>query len=457
MKLLQSQVQRLSLHQLQSVELLQLSTQELEAYIRELSLNNPLVDPEDPTPAPENKPEDDLLRKLRWLDDNDYQNRFYQRIDDEELDPLVQLSNEGGLEETLFRFLSRQIHQLGLDESTSQVVRYLAACLDDNGYLRLPLAELADSASIPIPKLEEGLDILRSLEPAGVGASDLSQCLALQLQRIRETGPALDIVQNYLPMLAKHHYRDIAAKLNITQEQVLQAEALIQELDPRPGAVFQQPEQTPYILPDVFVEENEESRLVARTRRRERPPFRINNYYRQLLEQSDDKEVKEYLLGKLRQAEGVLSAIDQRESTLQRCAQAIVDHQTGFFRQGPQALLPLRMADVAQELEVHESTISRTVREKYLQCSRGVYPLSYFFSRSATASAGGEAPTFGGTAARALLHTLIEREDKRKPLSDQKLSELMAQANCPISRRTVAKYREELNIPGAFARKERST
>ena len=217
--------------------------------------------------------------------------------------------------------------------------------------------------------------------------------------------------------------------------------------------MFQRPDQIPYILTDVFVEENEDGRRIARTRHRERPPFRISGYYRQLLSQSSDKEVKEYLTSKLRQAEGVLSAIDQRESTLQRCAQAIVDHQTAFFRQGPQALLPLRMADVAQELDLHESTISRTVREKYLQCPRGVFPLSYFFSRSATTS--GEAPTFGGTAARALLHTLIEREDKRKPLSDQKLCELMAQANCPISRRTVAKYREELNIPGAFARKAR--
>ena len=453
MKLLQSQIQRLSLHQLQSIELLQLSTQELEAYIRELSLDNPLVEPEEITPAPESNPEDDLLRKLRWLEDNDYQNRFYQRVEDEELDPLAQVSTEGGLEETLFRFLSRQIHQLRLDESTAQVVRYLAACLDDNGYFRVSLQELSASASIPIAKLEEGLSILRRLEPAGVGAADLSQCLELQLQRIHATGPALDIVRNYLPMLAKRHYRDIASKLNITQEQVLQAEKLIQELEPRPGAVFQRPDQIPYILPDVFVEENEDGRLIARTRHRERPPFRISGYYRQLLSQSSDKEVKEYLTAKLRQAEGVLSAIDQRESTLQRCAQAIVDHQTAFFRQGPQALLPLRMADVAQELDLHESTISRTVREKYLQCPRGVFPLSYFFSRSATTS--GEAPTFGGTAARALLHTLIEREDKRKPLSDQKLCELMAQANCPISRRTVAKYREELNIPGAFARKAR--
>lgn len=272
MKLLQSQVQRLSLHQLQSIELLQLSTQELEAYIRELSLDNPLVEPEEITPSPEAKPEDDLLRKLRWLEDNDYQNRFYQRMDDEELDPLAQLSTEGGLEETLFRFLSRQIHQLKLDEGTAQVVRYLAACLDDNGYFRVPLQELSESSSIPISKLEECLAILRRLEPAGVGAADLSQCLELQLRRIHETGPALDIVRDYLPLLAKRHYRDIAAKLNITQEQVLQAEKLIQELDPRPGAVFQRPDQIPYILPDVFVEEDEEGRLIARTRHRERPP-----------------------------------------------------------------------------------------------------------------------------------------------------------------------------------------
>lgn len=454
MKLLQSQVQRLSLHQLQSIEMLQLSTQELDAYIRELSLSNPLVEPDEVTPSsPEGRQEDDLLRKLKWLEDNDYQNRFYQRVDDDELDPLALLPSDGGLEETLFRFLSRQVHQLGLSESMAQIVRYLAACLDDNGYFRIPLEELSQNSSIPVSKLEEGLTILRRLEPAGVGAADLSQCLELQLHRIHETGPALSIVRCYLPLLAKRHYRDIAARLGITQEEVLQAERLIRELEPRPGAVFQQPEQIPYILPDVFVEEDKTGRLIARTRRRERPPFRINSYYRQLLSESQDKEVKEYLTDKLRQAEGVLSAIGQRESTLQRCAQVIVDRQAAFFRQGPQALLPLRMSDVAEELELHESTISRTVREKYLQCSKGVFPMSYFFSRAATA--GGDAPSFGGTAARALLRRLIDGEDKSKPLSDQKLCELMAQEDCPISRRTVAKYREELNIPSAFARKTR--
>ncbi len=152
---------------------------------------------------------------------------------------------------------------------------------------------------------------------------------------------------------------------------------------------------------------------------------------------------------KLQQVEGVLRAISQRESTILRCAQVIVDVQTDFFRYGPQALLPMRQADVARKLEIHESTVSRAVRDKYLQCAQGVYPMSYFFSRPATAR--GE--EVGSVNARLLLRRIIQQEDRRKPLSDAKLSTLLDQAGCPISRRTVAKYRAEMNIPDAAGRK----
>ena len=235
--------------------------------------------------------------------------------------------------------------------------------------------------------------------------------------------------------------------MNITPAQVEEARRTIRELDPRPGAVFQRTEQIFYIQPDLTVEE-QEGRLTVKSTRGERPPFRLSRYYQKLLKQSEDREVRDYLSEKLRQAENVLWAADQRGSTLLRCAQVIVERQSDFFRFGPEALRPLRMGEVAQELGLHESTVSRAVREKYLQCPQGLYPLSWFFTRSAGTGEG-----VSGTAARKLLLRLIDGEDKAKPLSDQQLSEHMAREGCPISRRTVAKYREELGIPSASGRK----
>jgi len=453
MELIQSQVQRLSQRQLQSVELLQMSTLELEGYLRELAQENPVVELEYGRMEPERPQDEELLRRLNWLEDNDDQNRYYhQHIGDDEWDPLDRVGTEGGLEETLFRFVSRQLYQLELDEDTAQAVRYLAACLDEDGYLRPPLQDLARDLSVPLAQMERCVEILRSLEPAGVGAADLSQCLALQLERIHADGPVLEIVLHHLEDLAKRHYRAIAAQLSISVEEVLRAEEMIRELDPRPGAMFEQPAQIQYILPDVFVEETE-GELTVRLRGSERPMFQISGYYRTLLQRTEDREVKDYLVSKLYQAEGVLRAIEQRESTLLRCARAIVQRQREFFRSGPQALVPMRLLDVAQELGIHESTVSRTVREKYVQCSRGVYPMSYFFSRNAAANE--SHGQMGGTAARALLRQLIDREDKRHPLSDQKLCDTMARLECPISRRTVAKYREEMNIPNTTGRRAR--
>lgn len=445
MELLQTQSQQLNYQQMQGLKLLQMSSPELEQYLRELAQENPLVDLE-PDPAPREE-DDGLLSYLRWLEDNDHQNLYYSQMSEEELDPLSRVGTEGGLEETLFRFLSRQLYAMDLEEDLADAVRYLASSLDGRGYLAAPLAELARAGRFPLPRLERALEVLRGLEPAGVGAADLSQCLELQLLRIREEGPALTIVRSHLPLLAKRHYSSIAGKMNISVEQVKAAEAVIRELDPRPGAVFERPEQTTYILPDIFVDE-EDGRYTARARRPGRPPFQINSYYRRLLLQSQDPQVRDYLKEKLLQAEGVLRAVDQRESTLLRCAQAIVDAQAEFFRRGPQALLPMRLADVAETLGLHESTISRAVREKYIQCPQGIYPMGYFFSRSAAAGK----PGVGGVAARLLLKQLIDQEDKTRPLSDQKLAGLLAQAGCPVSRRTVAKYRGEMNIPDLSGR-----
>lgn len=447
MELQQTQTQKLSQRQLLSVELLKLGSMELESYVRELAQENPVVEVEEFPPAPQAEGGDELLSRLNWLEDNDSQNWFYQRFSDEELDPLGRVGTGGGLEETLVSFLSRQLGRLKPEEDARRLVEYLIRCLDDDGYLRIPLEELSRQGGIPLARLEEALALLKTLEPAGVGAADLSQCLELQLARIGEAGPALAIVRDHLDLLARRRYRAIASRLGIAVDQVEEALRTIRELDPRPGSVFQRAEQVHYPQPDLVVEEREGC-LTVRSARGERPPFRVSQYYRKLMSQSEEKEVRGYLAEKLRQAENVLWAAQQREGTLLRCARVIVERQSGFFRSGPEGLAPLRMAEVAQALDLHESTVSRAVREKYIQCPQGLLPLSYFFSRPA----GGEDGT-SAAAAKNLLLRLIGGEDREKPLSDEGLRKAMAREGCAISRRTVAKYREELGIPAAAGRR----
>lgn len=448
MELQQTQSQQLSQRQLYSVELLRMSTLELDAYVRELAQENPVIEGEEVPPPPQRKEGDEALGRLRWLEDNDRQNWFYQQLSDDELDPLARVGTGGGLEETLVSFLSRQLSRKKPEAELGRLVEYLIRCLDDDGYLRVPLEELSQQGNIPLARLEEALALLRTLEPAGVGAADLSQCLALQLERIGETGPALAIVRDHLDLLARRHYRAIAGKLEITVAQVEEALRTIRELDPRPGAVFQRLDQVHYPQPDL-VAETRDGQILVRPARPERPPFRVSWYYQNLLEQTEDPEVRAYLTEKLRQAENVLWAVGQRESTLLRCAQVIVERQADFFKKGPEGLVPLRMGEVAQVLELHESTVSRAVREKYLQCARGLFPLQYFFSRAAGSQEGGPS----ATAARKLLLQLIKEEDKSRPLSDQQLCQCLEQEGCVISRRTVAKYREELGLPSAAGRK----
>lgn len=449
MELQQKITQGMTQQQLQSVSILQMSTQELETYLQSLSQENPLVDLEEDEPLPCH--EDEMLRRLRWLEDNDRQSDYDPRMDEEETDPLARVGNSGGLEETLPRFVEIQLYRKGIDRELGAAVHYLADCLDADGYLRLSLESLAEESRFSQAQLQAALRLLQSLEPAGIGAGSLGECLALQLTRLGCRGPELEIVRRHLPALAHRHYHAIAASLSIPMEQVKAAEALIRELEPRPGAPFQQDSETAYLTPDLFVTE-QDGVLTVQLSGEDRAPFRMNHCYQTLLSQSKDREVHEYLSKKLHQAQAVQYAIEQRKGTLRRCAEAIVRRQQNFFRYGPQALEPMRMADLAEELGVHESTISRTARKKYLQCARGLYPLTYFFSRSAsTSDVNGDG--VGTTAARALLRQLMEQEDPAHPFSDQKLSQLLAEHGCAVSRRTVAKYRDEMNIPGAFGRK----
>ena len=222
-------------------------------------------------------------------------------------------------------------------------------------------------------------------------------------------------------------------------------------MNPQPGTGFAARENLTYINPDIFVVSFHDH-FELLTNDYFFPKLHLSGYYKDLMGETEDQEVKEYLTDKVRQAKWVVRSIEQRRSTLMSCAECILDTQEAFFRKGPGHLVPMGLADVAAKLGVHESTVSRAIKDKYIQCSQGVYPLSYFFSRS-LGPAQGEA---GATpdAAKALLKKLVAEEDKKKPLSDQKLCLLMAEQGCQLSRRTVAKYRDELGIPSTTGRKE---
>lgn len=453
LNLSQKQTQTLSPQMMQSMEILQMGSQELLEYIEEAVQENPVLEPE------ENYDKQDefsvLRRKLEWLESTDPQNRYYHQQDTEEEDsPLKNYGTVEDEDENLYYYVLSQLRVLELEPQVMDAGVFLVESLNQNGWLDEPLEDLAADCGCSLAVMEQALAAVQSLEPAGVGARTLSECLKLQLVRRAPVDElAVRIVENYLDALSKSRYGLIARELKVTAEEVRASCDRIRALNPRPGTGFAARENLTYINPDIIVVSfPDHFELLSNDYYF--PTLHISGYYTRLMKESDDGQVRDYLTDKMRQAKWMVKAIEQRRSTLMACAECILELQEAFFHKGPGHLVPLSLADVAGRIGVHESTVSRAVKDKYIQCSMGVYPLSYFFSRGlgASVSAGEEAAS--PDAAKALLKKFIAGEDKKKPLSDQKLCELMAAQGCPLSRRTVAKYRDELHIPSTAGRKQ---
>ena len=442
------QTQTLSPQMMQAMEILQMGSQELLEYIEETLQENPVLDSEEHREDPEDISL--LRRKLEWLESTDVQNRAYHQQDAEEGRDPLDMNGSNPMEESLYYYLKSQVRFEQLDPAVGRVADYLMESLDSNGGMDEPEADVAVRLGVKPAVVAEALKVLQSLEPAGVGARCLSECLVLQLQRRHEDSAlAIAIARDYLEALSKNRYGLIAKALGACQEEVYAACELIRSLNPRPGSGFAARENLIYINPDIFVV-NFPDHFEILTNDYFFPSLHVSSYYCRMLKDSEDSEVKEYLMGKVRQAKWVVRSIEQRRSTLLQCAEHILELQEEFFRHGPGHLKPMSLADIAQRVGVHESTVSRTVKDKYIQCASGVYPLSYFFSRGLKGSADAASPD----AAKALLKKLIAGEDKKKPFSDQKLCELMSREGCELSRRTVAKYRDELGIPSTTGRKQ---
>lgn len=441
------QTQTLSPQMMQAMEILQMGSQELLEYIEETLQENPVLDSEEHREEPEDVSL--LRRKLEWLESTDVQNRAYHQQDAEEGRDPLDMNGSNPMEESLYYYLKSQVRFEQLDPAVGRVADYLMESLDSNGWMDEPEADVAVRLGVKPAVVAEALKVLQSLEPAGVGARTLAECLRLQLERRGETGLAMTIVDRYLEAMSRDRYHQIAKETGASRTQVQEACQLIRSLNPRPGMGFSAREHLRYITPDLVVV-NFEDHFEILTNDYYFPTLKVSQYYSQLYRETGDTQVKEYLNDKLKQARWVVRSVEQRRSTLMNVARCVVDRQERFFRQGPGHLRPLLLTDVAQELEVHESTVSRALKDKYLQCAHGVFPMGYFFSRG-LGGAGEEGVS--PDRAKTRLRALIDGEDKKKPLSDQKLAERLAAEGVPLSRRTVAKYRDELGIPSTAGRK----
>lgn len=456
LKLEARQTQVLSQHMIQSAKILQMTAQELNTYINDLALENPVIDIVEPAAGDRQE----SIEQQQWLNSFNEENYYlYQRQnndDDYDFRDSWNIDRSDG--DTLQDYLWSQLVAENFSEEETEIIKFMLECLDNKGYLSESVETIAEYFHVDTERIDGYLTMLQGLDPAGVCARDLEECLRLQLKRRGlDTPVLLSLVNDCLELVAKNQIPAIARKLRLTSAEAAGCCQIIKSLNPKPGVSFSSREQLRYIIPDVTIVKFKDHFDILLNESMY-PGVGINSYYRQLSQNPESTEVREYLSNKLRQAEWVKQCIVQRSKTLMQVSRAILAHQEEFFAVGPNHLAPLRLADIAAELDIHESTVSRAVSKKYLQCSWGVYPMNYFFSRSVSAATE-SGP--GGSASRAMtaqeikraLAEIIEAEDKKKPYSDRLLGEKLAERGISISRRTVAKYREEEGIPDASGRK----
>lgn len=353
--------------------------------------------------------------------------------------------------------LLEQINLLRLTDRDEFIALSIIDGLDNEGMLTIPLTDIMESApaiwEMEIEEVEAVLHLIQHLDPLGIAARDLRECLSIQLDSLPNETPwkqeAVTIVQQYIQQLANRDYTLIARKTRLKEHQLKEVLSLILSLNPKPGSNIAA-NKVEYIEPDVFVSKRN-NRWVVELNQKSAPRIRVNPEYVSMIKRSDNSRDNVYLKDHLQEARWFIKSLRQRNDTLLRVATKIVEFQTGFFEHGEQAMKPLVLHDIARAVDLHESTISRVTSQKYMHIPSGVYELKYFFSSHVSTSNGGEVSS---TAIRALIKELVSRENPGKPLSDSKIAGLLADRKINVARRTIAKYRESLLIPPSNERKQ---
>jgi RNA polymerase sigma-54 factor len=445
----------------QGLAILAMPLADLQLMVEAEILENPTLEleefDEEPPEAEEERVESQAEEEAAWDDWLDQ----YRELDESEpvvpRDPNEQEVNTeefvGGVQ-SFDQYLLDQLAMLHITEAVRRAAAAVIGSLDHDGFLTAELAEVASIADVSLADAEEGMRVVQQLDPPGVGARDLPEALKLQMAYLDVDDPVLTaIIDSYMDDVAANHFRKIARELRVDEQRVRDAVELLKSLNPRPAGGFSPGPSPGYVVPDVTLRRFGEEWLII-SNNEAIPVLRVSPRYLSMMRSTSsvDDETRRYLREKIRSAQAFIRNVDRRKDTVSRIAQIILETQRDFFEDGRGDLRPLRLEDVAVEMGVHLSTISRGVTGKYMSTPYGLFELKHFFSGGYRTATGMDVAS---TSVKARIRDLLRAEDVAHPLSDQKLAELLADEGVPVARRTVAKYREELGIEPSWARKRR--
>jgi len=418
----------------QAIALLQYNAQELSEFLENKALENPLLQIES--------------RQVQAMDPrSDRAKSVGKKVEKDKQNWIEQI---GKKEILLDEYIKSQLNFAEISEDRKKVFDYLIDCLDENGYFRAELKEIADRFLLSENEVYEILKLLQGLEPAGIGARNLQECLLLQLKRLEKHNELAEaIITEHFNDFAEKKWKDISKQLQIKMTEIQEVFDFIQTLNPRPASSFQH-EKSSYIVPDVLIKWDGESFIIS-VFDEVLPKISFNKEYYQKFSSSKDKQVSRFLQENYQDYHWVVRSIEQRKETLTKVSLKIVEKQPDFFKNGPTNLRPMTMKEIADELEIHESTVSRAVREKYAQTPFGTFELRSFFSSTIKTTSD---ENTSSTQVKTIISRLIDKENKQKPLSDQELVHILKEEEgMVVSRRTIAKYRDQLGIPSSSKRK----
>ena len=481
----------------QAIRLLQLSTLDLQAEIQEALESNPMLDvteddapsadgaqadknpePVDPqttetkeTTAEASSNDDQPTAEDNWNDDipehlgtdSSWEDTFQSSGPSGAPDDSDAFENNDSSEESLYDHLAWQLNLTPMSDVDRLIATNIIDGIEPDGYLTITLDEIHEHLQeslialdpdyeLDISEVEAVLRRVQQFDPAGVGARDLGECLTIQLEQLPASTPCRDIAiklaSNHLKLLGAHDYRQLMRKLRIKEPQLREAIELIQQQNPKPGSEIAGG-TAEYVVPDVIVTKIKED-WVVNLNPEISPRLRINSNYADLVRRADNSADNTYLKNHLQEARWFIKSLQSRNDTLLKVAREIVARQEGFLEHGEESMRPMVLHDIAEAVEMHESTISRVTTQKFMHTPRGIFELKYFFSSHVNTSDGGAASS---TAIRALIKKLVAAENAAKPLSDSKIAKFLEEQGFNVARRTVAKYREAMNIPPSNERK----